>query len=412
MTVNMTAPTHGLSRPPEPDLTPAEVIARAEAMIPMLLARQAETEERTYYAQDTHDEFARAGFYRILVPRRYGGYEFGIDTFMRVVMTLARGCPSTGWMFCLGAVHAVVTATIFEERAQDEIFGVGDFICPATVIPSGTAQRSADGGWVLNGTWSYCSGAPYATHFLGHTLIAADEGQEPTPALFIVPRDQWRYLDDWGQQLGLKGSGSHSIVIENGYVPEHFVLDTHMSMYTVSDETPGVRLHDNPQYGGGPLSFMMLESAALAVGIAQGGLDAYADLMRSRTTSFPPILPRTEDPDYQIWYGEAAGRLVTAEAALLGAIQQWTDLCTQGPAAFTKEREWLIATICREVVRLSWQAVEKYIFPTAGSSAVRHGQRIERIWRDLSMMQSHAGISIVMNTMANRELTRARFGLE
>ncbi|HEV2784467.1 MAG TPA: acyl-CoA dehydrogenase family protein [Actinophytocola sp.] len=411
MTVTAIVPPNGYPLPPEPELTPAEVIARAEAIAPTLVARQAEVEERTYYAADVHEAFSKAGFYRILVPRRYGGYEFDIQTFMRVVRTLARGCPSTGWMFCLGAVHSVFAATVFSERAQDEIFSVGDFICPATVMPGGTAQPHPDGGWVINGKWGYCSGAPYATHFIGHALVTRDEDQPPEPMLFIVPRDKFRRLDDWGQQLGLKGSGSHSIVIEDAHIPDHYALDTHMSMYTVSDQTPGVSLHISPQYGGGPLSFMMLEAACLAVGIAHGALDEYEHLMQSRTTSFPPIVGRAEDPDFQRWYGEATGKLAAAEAAVEGAIQQWQDLCAQGPAAFTKQAEWRLATICREVVRLSWTAVEQYLFPTAGSSSVSRGQRIERVWRDLSMLQSHAGVSVVLQTMANRELAKARFGI-
>ncbi len=86
----------GSPGPPEAGLTPADAIAKARAMASALIARQAETEKRTYYAEDTHAEFASNGFYRLLVPRRYGGYEFGIDTFLRIVTTLARGCPSTG----------------------------------------------------------------------------------------------------------------------------------------------------------------------------------------------------------------------------------------------------------------------------------------------------------------------------
>jgi len=104
--------------------------------------------------------------------------------------------------------------------------------------------------------------------------------------------------------------------------------------------------------------------------------------------------------------------LSAAEAALFGAVQQWSDLCTQGPAAFTREQEWRLATISREVIRLVWNAVEGQLFPTAGSSAIRHGARIERVWRDLSMLHSHAGYAIVLKTMANRELSRARFGVE
>ncbi|GAA3071410.1 acyl-CoA dehydrogenase family protein [Streptosporangium carneum] len=411
MSVVTSVPDRRFPLPPEPGLTPAEVVARAEAIAPTLVGRQAETEQRTFYAQDTHEEFTRAGFYRILVPRRYGGYEFGVGTFLRVSIALARGCPSTGWMYLFGAAHALAVATLFDERAQAELFAAGDFICPATVAPSGTAERAQDGHWVLNGTWGYCSGAPYATHFLGHTLVPGGEGEPPAPLMFVVPRGQWRRLDDWGRQLGLKGSGSHSIVVEDGRVPDHFTLRAHLSQLTVTEGTPGRVLHDNPEYGGGPLSFMLFELGALAVGMAKGALDTYEDLMRTKRTSFFPIVPRTEDPDYQSKYGEATGMIATAEAALLEGVRQWSETSAQGAAAFTREREMRLATISREVVRLCWRAVEGHLFPTAGSSSVRHGERIERVWRDMSMLHSHAGVGTFLTSLANRELARARFGV-
>ena len=396
--------------PPEPGLTPAEVVARAERIAATLVERQAETEARTFYAGDTHEEFSRAGFYRILVPRCYGGYEFGFDTFMRVAMALARGCPSTGWMYVFGHAHAVAVATLFGERAQAEIFSGGDFICPATVGPAGTAERAPGGDWVIDGTFPYCSGAPYATHFVGHTMVSHEAGQPPAPMLFIVPRSQFRRLDDWGRQLGLKGSGSHSILIEQARIPEYFTLPLHMSLVSVTEQTPGHLLHDNPEYAGGPLSFMMLELGALAVGMAKGALDAYEDLMRTRVTSFFPIVPRTEDPDFQFRYGEATGLIATAEAAMFSAVRQWSDTCARGPAAFTRDEELRLALISREAIRLSWRAVEGELFPTAGSSSVREGERVERVWRDMSTLHSHAGVGVFLASLANRELARIRFG--
>jgi 3-hydroxy-9,10-secoandrosta-1,3,5(10)-triene-9,17-dione monooxygenase len=412
MAVASIVPEYGFPLPPEPGLTPAEVVKRAETIAATLIERQAETEERTFYAPDTHEEFRRAGFYRLLVPRRYGGYEFGVDTFARVSIALSRGCPSTGWMYTLGHAHALLVATIFNEDVQDEIFADGDFLCPATVVPGGFAEPAAGGGWNINGKFHYCSGVPYASHFVGHALVMPEEGDEPPPMLFIAPRDQWTQLDDWGWQSGLKGSGSHSIVFENGHIPARYAMPMHMSQYSVADGTPGLDLHGNPQYGGSPLSFMLLESAGLAVGIAKGALDAYAELMESRTTLYPPIIPRTHDADFQFWYGEASGLIATAEAAFLNAIDQWQDLCAEGSAAFTSERELRLGTIGREVVRLAWRAVSEHIVPTAGSSAVRHGQRIERVWRDISTLNSHAGISVFLNAIANREYAKARFNIQ
>ncbi|MPZ16096.1 MAG: acyl-CoA dehydrogenase, partial [Chloroflexi bacterium] len=80
----MNTAEHDFPAPPEPDLTAEQLIARAEAMVPELVDRQAEAEERGFYAEDVHEHFARNGFYRILVPRRYGGYEFGVETLLRV----------------------------------------------------------------------------------------------------------------------------------------------------------------------------------------------------------------------------------------------------------------------------------------------------------------------------------------
>lgn len=410
MTAARSVPENGYPSPPEPGLTPDEVIARAERIAASLVARQAETEQRGYYALDTHNEFLGAGLYRLLVPRRYGGYEFGLGTYLKVVSALARGCPSTAWMYTFGAAHALMAGALFDERAQDELFAGGDFICPATVAPVGFAERAEDGGWIIDGVHGYSSGSPYATHFIGHTLVAGAEGEPPFPMLFVVPRDQWRRLDDWGAQLGLKGSGSHSVAIEKAHIPEHFALPgTHMGQLSVVDGTVGVRLHDNPMYGGGVLSSLQFQLGALSVGMATGALDAYAELMRSRMTIFPPITSRAEDPDYQFHYGEAAGRIAAAEAALADAVRQWDDTAARGVGAFTREVDLRLSTISREVVRLCWSAVADQLFPTAGSSSVRAGSRIERVWRDMSTLHSHAGVSVFLARVANRELAKLVF---
>ena len=82
-------------------------------------------------------------------------------------------------------------------------------------------------------------------------------------------------------------------------------------------------------------SYLSLERAALAVGIARGALDAYEELMRTRKTLVPPIIERSLDPDYQYWYGEAIGLIATAESAVFDAIRQWSRTCGQDwrPAA-------------------------------------------------------------------------------
>ncbi|MBT2379717.1 acyl-CoA dehydrogenase [Streptomyces sp. CB00316] len=392
----------------EADVTPAVLIERARAMVPDLVARQQETEQRTYYAEDTHRAFRDAGFYRITVPKRYGGYEFGFDTFLQVAMVLCRACPSTGWMFCLGAAHSLFAGSMFEEKAQAEIFGGGDFIAPLVNAPYGTATRAEDGGWILDGVWRYCSGAPYATHLIGNTVIAGDDANPPRRLLFIAPRDQWEMLDDWGGQLGLKGSGSHSIRISGGHIPDHFGIVVNFEEISVTEGTPGRELHAHPQYGGAPASSMALEGAHIAVGMCQGALDAYTELMFSRTTIIPPFVPRAEDPDFQLWYGKASGMIDAAETLVLAASRRWHELSGLPVGAFTAEEDMRIAITCREATELAWRAVDEILQPTAGSHAVREGTRLERVWRDLSTGRTHASSAVLLTTVANRGFAQLR----
>ena len=99
------------------------------ALRPLLIERQAETEALTYPPASTHEEFLTAGFYRLYVPRRYGGYEFGLPTYVRVMQEVARGCVNSAWCLGLAADHALQIGSWFEEQAQAEIFGDGDFRC-------------------------------------------------------------------------------------------------------------------------------------------------------------------------------------------------------------------------------------------------------------------------------------------
>lgn len=408
MTAAMGTSAMGYQVPPEPGLTEQEIITRAERIATTLVDRQQETEQRGYYGPDTHRELLDGGFYRLLVPKRYGGYEFGIDTHMRVVSALARGCPSTAWMYTFAASHAHLAATLFGEDTQNELFAGGDFICPGVIAPVGVAEPAKDGGWIIDGVFRYSSGSPYATHFIGQTFLAGTDGGPPTQMMFVVPRASWRRLDDWGTQLGLKGSGSHSIKIEKAHIPRHYALPgIHMGMTSVADGTPGLALHGNRLYGGSVLAVLNFQVGALAVGMAAGALDAYGALMRQRLTIYPPIVPRTEDPDYQLRYGEAAGRIAAARGAMSDVLRQWHETAENG--SVTREVELGMSIISREVVRLAWSAVSDILFPTAGSSAVRAGERLERIWRDMSTLHTHAGVSSYLSTVATRELTQLVF---
>ena len=382
----------GLALPvPEPDLTPREIIARAKALRPNLIERQAETEALTFYPEATHREFLDAGVYRILQPRRLGGYQFDTPTFFRVVMEIARGCPSTGWCYCLSSAHIMQIAGLFDDAALAAIVGPdGDFRAGSYGFHGGELTP-VPGGWRLSGKWPYASGAPYSTHFIGQAHLPPDEpGGDPVEILFVLPRSEWRLCNDWGDVMGLKGSGSHSVEAKDGFLPSSHVVRANL----VGGRGDGVpaRSHEVPVYAGRMAAFFCCELVAVAVGAAKGALDEYARLITTKTATMFPGTLRVDLPDYQRYFGQASAKIAAAEAVVIRAAEEQMELSQRAAAEgepYPAEADMLNLIAVQEAGRLAWDAVQSILFRTGGSSAARDGQRLQRYFRDLATYWTH-----------------------
>jgi 3-hydroxy-9,10-secoandrosta-1,3,5(10)-triene-9,17-dione monooxygenase len=389
------------------------LVERARELAPKVLAEAPATEARTYYSEELHRDFHDAGFYRMLVPKRYGGLEVDLPTFLRVVTELGRGDAATAWCVCLSAGHALQVAQVFGGAEQAEIFGDGDFRCPAVAAPSGFATP-VEGGYELSGQFPYCSGVPYSTHYLGQALTPGpDPDGPPGLILFVAPREQYTMLDDWGRLLGLKGSGSHSIVFDKAFLPERFAVpNVVMVEIDTSNGTYGQRLHESPIYGGRAGSFFQAELSAVMIGAALAATEQYEQFIREKATPRPPIGPRLHDPDYQRWLGAAIGRIETADCILTEAAEEYMQICERaksGGAQFAREEDLQLNMVTREAFKLAYSAVHDIVVHTGGSSALAAGERIERVMRDMLMAWGHLA-SVVEDSIA-RELARETLGV-
>lgn len=390
-----------------------DLIERAIALRPQLVAQQAEVEERNTFSPEMHEEFRRAGFYRMFMPRRYGGFEVSVPTYMRVVVELARGCPSTAWCLALSANHALMVGSWFPQEAQDEVFEGGRFICASVAAPVSEPARKVDGGWELNGKVSFCSGIPYSTHYMGQALTPGDGSGAPGPMLlFVAPKGTWRMLDDWGDILGFKGSGSQSIVFEHGRIPDRYALENTTMINVDPATTPGAALHGNPMYGGRAMGIFTMCLAAVMVGAAYNALDEYAEQMEARMTPLPPFVPRKLDPDFQRWFGAGWAKIATAEAALHDCAEQHMQLCRRQAdkgVPFTYGDDMLLGCIAREVMVQTWETVQSDLVRTIGASTMKAGERIERIFRDMAIGNAHRNTAF--RDFMYREISLAHFGL-
>ena len=396
---------------PEPGLTPQEIIARARALIPLIRDQQEEAERLGHHTAALDREFVNAGFYRMLQPRRFGGYEFDMPTFWKAMIAVSAGDPGTGWGLTLGTHHALVVGAYFPEDGQREIFGPsGEFRCPARAAPMGTAEP-ADGGFVVSGTWDYCSGIAHATHFMGNALVPARDGQDgPVNIVVVMPRDQVTVLDDWGDGviLGMNSSGSNGVRVDNVFVPARCSSVSNWTRMT--EPAPGMGWHGNPLYCGRIYAVYHAGLVIPVIGAARAALDEYEQIVKTKMTYFPPQVPRYTHPDYQRTYGHALALTDAAEAIVLQAGDRYMEMAERWAATgepFTREDDVRLFTMIQQAGQLAAQAVQE-IFAASSSSAAKRGTRLQRYYRDVAMYHGHIASQYL--TTAG-ELARVHFGL-
>jgi len=395
--------------PPELELTPEEMIARAHKMIPILRARQAECEAGGNVPEEINHELIRAGFYRVVQPRRFGGYEFDIPTFYRVMMEISRGCSETGWVLSLTAGHPIILA-FFSEEGQRDVYGTtGEFRCPAGFNPPGVAVP-VEGGYRVTGSWVSASGIDLSTHFVTMAIVQSPT-PHPIPAILVMlDRDQFSTLEDW-HVIGMQGTGSKSVVVKDLFVPARrtAALKAHGLITNVT--FPGPRIYDNPMYFGRIGAFLIGEGASVAVGAARGALDLFEELLHTKRSPLPPYAERDKDPEYHHYYGKALSLIVTAEAALIRQGEEYMDCVradAEGRAEFDLALEQRLSLIGLQAINLAWEALE-LIFRTAGTTAsVKHGQPIGRFFRNIAAIRTHPILQLERGMMG---AARTRLGV-
>jgi 3-hydroxy-9,10-secoandrosta-1,3,5(10)-triene-9,17-dione monooxygenase len=396
---------------PDPDLTPQQLIDRARAFVPRLRDEQEQTEERGAHAPELQDEFARAGFYRTLQPRSLGGHEFDVGTFLAMISELGRGCPSTAWGVALGANHVLNLSSLFAERAQREIVGPdGHLVAASRAVPGGTAVPTEDGRWAVNGRWDYASGSPYST-FVQMMVLADDDPAQTSQraGLVWVPRTQWTLIEDWRGVLGLRGSGSHSVVIEDAVIPWDHLVFVDMMNHDVSAGSIGAEIHGNPMYAGRWFGLFHAVLVAPMLGAAYAALDEYEQIIRTKPIYWPPQTPRYLHHDYQNAFGSAMAYADSAAALQTQVADLYMQYCQRGADGgmpFSAEEDIRLFAVAQQAGQLCWRCIDQ-LFTTAGSSAARNSSRLQRYFRDISVYRSHIA---AQQPMSSSMVARQHFG--
>ncbi|RLU03397.1 MAG: flavin-dependent monooxygenase [Ketobacter sp.] len=269
----MTAQEHSLQ-----DVTPELIIQRAKDMIPYLQEQAPRAQAERKIPDETVAKMQEAGFFRVLQPKRWGGYQMDPQVFFEVQMALAEGCMSTAWIYGVIAVHNWQIA-LFDLQAQEDVWSEDTSVLIASsYMPVGKVEP-VDGGFKFSGRWAFSSGCDHCDWvFLGGVVPPTADNPNPDYRTFLVPRGDFKVLDTW-HTFGLQGTGSNDIVVEDAFVPEY---RTHSSLDGFRGTNPGIDSKEVPLY---KIPFGQLFPRAVSsstIGATQGAINAYRDVASKR----------------------------------------------------------------------------------------------------------------------------------
>ena len=209
---------------------PRSVIDVARELGPVFAKRANEASDEDRYIADNFATLKASGLFEAGVPHELGGGGAGIDELAAMLRTLGYYCGSTGLAFSMHTHQVAIPAwrwkhqkvaavepllkRIAGERIQLLSSGGSDWIAG-----SGKAEK-VEGGYRINARKIFASGAP--TGDLLMTTAVLEKTGEPSMVLhFGIPMNSphVKVLDTW-RTLGMRGTGSHDVMIDGHVVPD------------------------------------------------------------------------------------------------------------------------------------------------------------------------------------------------
>ncbi len=331
-------------------------------------ARAADVDRDDRFVADNYADLEAYGFFAAGVPVELGGGGLAPADLGDLLRELARHCGSTALAFAMHT-HQVAAAAWRWRHQKAPVDGLLRRVATEQIVllssggsdwlhASGTATR-VDGGFRIDARKIFASGAPAADLFIT-TAVYDDPADGPTVLHLGVPMNSpgVRVLSTW-RTLGMRGTGSHDVVLENVFVPDA----------AVTLRRPRGRWH--PAVHIAAMIAMPL-IYAVYVGIAESARDLALERARKRTV----------DAHLVDLAGAIDNALATARLALADMFAA-TAGNTPGPATTRRVMQGraLVETAVLEVVDLA--------LGIGGGSAFYRDAGLERRFRDAQACRYH-----------------------
>jgi 3-hydroxy-9,10-secoandrosta-1,3,5(10)-triene-9,17-dione monooxygenase len=352
-------------------------------LLPGIRERADEAERLRVVPEASIKELEEVGFFRLLQPRRFGGHEADPVDFYTAVRDIAGACGSTGWVSSVVGVHPWQIA-LFPDTAQQAVWGADTATrVSSSYAPTGKAVV-AEGGYTLTGKWSFSSGCDHCSWVLLGGLVFNDEGQVVDFKTFLVPRENYTINDVWNV-VGLSGTGSNDIVVEDAYVPEEFTLSMGDTGRCYG---PGQEQNTSDLY---KLPFHSIFTGTITtpiIGMAMGAYAEHVDMQQKRVRAAYLGEKASLDPFAAVRIARASSDIDAAWALLVNNIREEQACIARGE----KIPLGLRLKVRRDQVLGTQRAIDAIdsLFEASGGRALATGTYLQRAWRDAHAGRVHA----------------------
>ena len=335
-----------------------------------------------------HDRTAEilreSGIIRMLQPPEHGGQAAHPARFAEAVMAVARCNGAAGWVAGVVGVHPWEVA-VFDPRVGEEIWADDqDTWIASPFAPTGLLTPT-DGGYRLTGRWQFSSGTDHCQWaFLGGMLSDGSGKPALPPRMFhvILPRADYQIVEDSWDVIGLSGTGSKDVVVEDAFIPFHRTREYDDVASGTAAEMVGrtETAYKLPFYVAFPAGI-----TAAIIGMAEGGIAAHAALQRDRIGVLGAKI--RDDPYAAYFTAQAASDVHASRLQLLDGLSWSYERLDAGHLVTFEDR----ARLRRNQVRAAWRAVAALdeILPRSGGNVIRRDNPIQRFWRDAHVGLQH-----------------------
>ncbi len=365
--------------------TPEELLARARELVPAMRERAARTEEARRILPETHRDFVEAGFYRVLQPRRYGGYGLDYGVNCEISTEIARGCASSGWVSSITTCHHWILG-MMEKEAQEHVWGDDDSALVASCFfpAEHTAERVA-GGYKLSGRWRFSSGVDLCQWVLVMVMLSAKAGP-PDRMFTLLPLKDCTIEDVW-HVIGLAGTGSNDVIARDLFVPDSHMLRTNDLN---GGPTPGSAINPEHIYELPLWGVFSYNLVGTGIGAALGAVETIVDQIKAR----PPTRHGANLAKLQSVQMRIARASAEAEAARTVIARNFEEMnrVTRAKDYPTLDQRMRYRRDASYASVLAVQTVEG-LFPLIGGQGLTTDNAVGRHWRDAHAVQQHIALT-------------------